>query len=379
MLQNPAPWSVVAPAVVLLLAGCAAPEYPPSAAALRQPGVFVALASVPSPSLRGLAPVDAELAWVGGLGGVWRTHDGGRSWQDVTPPGGHERDFRDVAAFGVDTALAMIAGTPAELWRTDDGGRTWTRVLHDERAGAFFDAMAFAGPHGALFADPLDGAFGLWTTADGGRTWTPVPRQSLPTPLPGEAAFAASGGCLHVGVLDGGPVVRVVTGGGARTRLLVGTPDGRWQAHDVPLAAGSSARGGFAVVPVGDARWCTVGGDYSDPRRSDGTAAVSDDGATWAPVAGGAGGYRSAVVALDAQCLLASGSHGSSWSEDGGRHWRLLDGGAFHALAIGGDGSVWACGAGGRVARFRPSAAGEVATRNRQTNGPSSGNGTNAR
>ena len=38
--------------------------------------------------LRGLDAVDRDVAWVSGsAGGVWRTRDGGASWQDVSPRG----------------------------------------------------------------------------------------------------------------------------------------------------------------------------------------------------------------------------------------------------------------------------------------------------
>ena len=37
--------------------------------------------------LRGLDPVGHDTAWVSGdSGGVWRTSDGGTTWQDVSPP-----------------------------------------------------------------------------------------------------------------------------------------------------------------------------------------------------------------------------------------------------------------------------------------------------
>jgi photosystem II stability/assembly factor-like uncharacterized protein len=348
------PRVAVFPQLVLLAAcqaGGAAVEREPF------PGTFAAVASPAPVSLRGLAAIDAANAWVSGQGGVFRTVDGGRSWRDVTPPGSRERDFRDVEvvdpAHGGDTALAMVAGTPAEVWRTTDGGGTWTRVLADGREGAFFDAMAFEGPVGALFADPLGGVFQLWTTRDGGATWQPVAPERLPPPLPGEAAFAASGSCVHVERNGDDAFVRVVTGGAARARLLVGSLAGPFHAEDVPLQAGGSSRGAFGLARSPRGAWCVVGGDYAETAASERTVAftAADEG-PWSVVQNGAVGFRSAVVWLDDERLLAVGSHGCSGSADAGATWRSLGDVGFHAVARGGDFTVWACGSDGRVVRW---------------------------
>ena len=56
-------------------------------------------------SFRGLDAVDRRTAWVtggsateGGPGRVFRTTDGGRTWEDVSPPGTEGLLFRDVEA-----------------------------------------------------------------------------------------------------------------------------------------------------------------------------------------------------------------------------------------------------------------------------------------
>lgn len=350
--------------VWICLVGCVPVGSVASAEALRTPRRFVAVASPnrigqggpnSSNSLRGLAARDRERAFVGGALGVFRTDDGGRHWQDVTPPGPAGRDFRDLAVLDGATVLAMVAGEPAELWRSTDDGANWTLVLADRRPGAFFDAIDTCGPFGALLADPLDGVFGLWTTRDAGATWSKVPDDRLPAPLPGEAAFAASGGCVLVEVAPGGGTaavtVRAVTGGAERARLLQGPSDGPFVASDLPLRAGAPSRGAFALTRAMGAGLCVVGGDYAASLRSDATVACSVDGITWTAVPAGAGGFRSAVVAEADQLLIATGSHGGSWSSDGGRSWQLLDDAAFHSVVRAADGTLWACGSDGRVAR----------------------------
>lgn len=331
----------------LLAAACAGG--PAAGEPAPPPGEFVACVSPTTQSLRGLAAVDAECAWVGGSGGaLFRTVDGGRSWCDVAPPGTRSHDFRDVSAFDREAAVVLVAGQPAQLWRTTDAGRSWSLVLADERPAAFFDAIDFAGRRGVLLGDPVDGCFDVRISDDAGASWRVLPPARLPAPLPGESAFAASGSVVGVSA-DGG--LWLATGGGPTRFLRLPGASGEASAVLLPLANGAPTRGAFAVAFCGD-RGVAVGGDYADPQRADGSAAWTQDGGrSWRAVYGGAGGFRSAVVWLDDSTTLAVGSHGCSWSADGGRTWRGLPG-AFHALARAGDGAVWAVGADGRVARW---------------------------
>jgi sialate O-acetylesterase len=299
-------------------------------------------------SLRGLAVVDATVAWASGSGGaIWRTTDGGASWRNVAPREAAAWDFRDVEAWDGNRALAMVAGTPARVLRTDDGGASWRTVLADERKGAFFDAMAFAGDVGVLFGDPIDGAFSVWTTRDGGSTWKAVGGADLPAPLPGEAAFAASGSCVAVAGYPGAETFWIATGGGSRARMLRGAANG-WTAIDLPLPAGAPSRGAFGQAWRGD-RGIVVGGDYADTAIG-GAACTSDGGRTWQAWPE-FGGFRSAVAWVDDEHALAVGSHGET-SLHFDRSTSSTDGAiGFHALAVGRDGAVLAAGADGRICR----------------------------
>src|SRR4029450_5507858 len=65
--------------------------------------------------LRGLSAVSADVAWAGGTDStVWRTVDGGASWQQVAPAGSAGLEFRDVEAFGADHGGGMTAGRGGE-------------------------------------------------------------------------------------------------------------------------------------------------------------------------------------------------------------------------------------------------------------------------
>src|SRR5689334_20627569 len=62
-------------------------------------------------SLRGITVIDAKTVWVSGDGGtVLRSTDSGATWNNVSPPGATELDFRDVEAFDANVAYAMASG-----------------------------------------------------------------------------------------------------------------------------------------------------------------------------------------------------------------------------------------------------------------------------
>lgn len=298
-------------------------------------------------SLRALAVVDASVVWAGGTGGtVLRTVDGGRAFRDVAPTDCDACDFRDLHAFGPERAVAMVAGQPARIYRTADGGASWSRVHEDPDAAAFFDTIEFDGDLGFLFGDPLGGEMYVRRSDDAGASWRRV--AGLPAPLPDEAGFAASGTCVSVG----GSAVRIVTGGGA-SRCVSSTDGGvSFRAAPLPLLQGSPSQGAFGVAFRGELG-IAVGGDYREPARADGTAAWTDDGGrAWH--ASSALGYRSAVTWLDDGSALAVGPLGASITRDGGRTWSAFGETGFHAVARGSDGSVFACGSDGRIARLLP-------------------------
>src|SRR5262245_10668603 len=134
-------------------------------------------------NLRGLDAVDRDTAWVSGSdGGVWRTTDGGATWQDVSPPDAGGLLLRDVEARDARHAQVLAIGEAdaSRILRTEDGGATWETTFVNDDPAAFYDCMAFfpGGKHGLAMSDPVDGKFRIIETTDGGSTWS-VDRKSV--------------------------------------------------------------------------------------------------------------------------------------------------------------------------------------------------------
>ena len=112
---------------------------------------------------RGLSAVSKDVAWVGGTEGqVLRTVDGGKHWQNVSPPGAGALQFRDVEAFDAQRAVVLSIGTgeDSRIYRTVNGGKSWTETFRNADANAFYDCFAFNDhKHGRALSDPVDGKF----------------------------------------------------------------------------------------------------------------------------------------------------------------------------------------------------------------------------
>jgi photosystem II stability/assembly factor-like uncharacterized protein len=129
--------------------------------------------------------------------GVYRSADGGRSWDDVTeglpstfgfPIAVHPRDPARIwtVPLNGDQEGRYPPGAAAAVWHSDDGGQSWV----DQRAGlpqvaCFFTVLRQgmatdrAEPAGVYFGTNTGSVF---ATRDGGATWEEIARH-LPTVL----------------------------------------------------------------------------------------------------------------------------------------------------------------------------------------------------
>lgn len=311
-------------------------------------------------SLRGVSVPSPRVVWVSGARGtVARSVDAGATWRLVNVPGADSLDFRDVEAFGPDTALVLSIGNGAQsrIYRTTDGGATWTLQFTNPDSAAFYDCFAFwDSRRGIAMSDPVGGRFRIITTADGGVTWTPVPPENVPPALAGEAGFAASGTCLAT---HGNGLGWLVSGGGARARAYRTVDHGRtWQVSEIPpITAGAGSRGAFSVTALDALTLVAVGGDYEKPSEASGNVAISTDGGiTWrAPRGRLPAGYRSGVAAVQThgdRALVAVGTSGTDISVDWGDSWVTVDSLPLNAVAFLGEEIGWGVGPRGVVARW---------------------------
>ena len=317
--------------------------------------VWEAQASGVTTRLRGLHAVSADVAWASGAAGtLLRTRDGGRTWVRLPFPDS-SLDLRDVEAHDARTAIVMSAapGQGSRIYRTEDGGASWSLRYTAPHPAMFLDAIAFdraSRTRGYAFSDSVDGRFVVLATEDGGRTWTPLPDAGLPRALPGEGAFAASG--TNIAVQSTGVWIATTA-----SRVLRTADAGRsWSIVTTPVRTGDAT--GIFSIAMRDARHgIVVGGAY--PREQEAlqnVAVTADGGVTW-QASRGLSGYRSVVVhvpALGARAWLALGPSGTDLTVDDGRTWTMAGADGFDTASVAPDGStVFAAGAGGRIARLR--------------------------
>ncbi|MES1244255.1 MAG: hypothetical protein ABUT39_21800 [Acidobacteriota bacterium] len=187
-----------------------------------------------------LAPSDPKVIYVGTGqvttrwditqgSGLYRSADGGKTWEKRGLA-----ESRHIGRILVDprnpdvvlvAALGHLFGPNAErgVFRTADGGRTWEKVLFvDDRTGATDLAADPAAPEVVFaslwqvrgypwlsyFIPNVGPGSGIWKSADGGRTWARLTGHGLPEgPLGriGLAVAPGSRGSRVYATIDGGP------------------------------------------------------------------------------------------------------------------------------------------------------------------------------
>ncbi|MGB0177035.1 MAG: WD40/YVTN/BNR-like repeat-containing protein [Owenweeksia sp.] len=303
--------------------------------------------------LRGLYAVSEKVCWASGSDGtVLRTVDGGKTWEDRSVRGMENLQFRDIHAFGPDTAMVLSAGLPAVICRTTDGGKTWLTVYENVDEGVFFDAMDFWNPkRGIAFSDAPGDRLLIIETIDGGRSWQALPQTVLPQVAPRQGGFAASGTCLKT---IGESTVIIGLGGVSATVLLSRDFGRTWIKTRAPLDQGEPSQGIFSFTFKNEMEGFCVGGDYrADSLTSFNLAQTNDGGKSWFLTGDGGiiGKYRSCIAYLNEYTLVAVSRNGCSFSSSSGETWEDLEG-SFYTVSVGTDGSVWASGPEGALAKL---------------------------
>ncbi|MCE2953974.1 MAG: hypothetical protein LW840_09740 [Gemmatimonas sp.] len=167
-----------------------------------------------------VAPGDPNVVYVGegsvdvrgntSMGrGAWRSTDGGRNWQPIGLRNAGQIGRLQVHPQNADVAYAAVLGRPfgrnAErgIFRTKDGGRSWEKVLYlNDSTGAVDLAMNPRNPR-ILYAamwraerkpwTMISGSNegGIWRSTDGGDSWKKL-SGGLPTGLTGKIGLTVS-------------------------------------------------------------------------------------------------------------------------------------------------------------------------------------------
>ena len=86
------------------------------------------------------APSDPKMLFAGTLEGVFRSTDAGATWTQISPPGSNEiHEVESVAVDPVDPNI-VYAGTWHLPWKTTDGGKNW----HNIKQGLIDDSDVFS-------------------------------------------------------------------------------------------------------------------------------------------------------------------------------------------------------------------------------------------
>lgn len=283
-------------------------------------------------SIRGLSVVSDEVAWVSGSNGyVGKTTDGGKTWQWIQPKGYEKLDFRDIEAFDADKAVMVNAGSPAYVLLTMDGGKTWTEQYKNTDSAIFLDGMDFwDAKNGIIFGDPILHKMQLLRTQDGGQTWNDISANLTTELKEGEAGFAASGTTIRT--LPGGRTW-IATGGTSANVYFSDNYAYTWKKFACPILQGNASSGTFSMAFYDKNKGVVVGGDYlKDKESMNNVLLTSDGGKTWTKPLKPVSGYRSGVVYVTSQVLMATGSSGTDVSKDGGRNWINISELSFNAI-----------------------------------------------
>jgi photosystem II stability/assembly factor-like uncharacterized protein len=280
-----------------------------------------------------LAIVDS-VAYAATLNGVFRSTDGGVSWQSAGLTG--QSILRIAAPSGTATVVALLTGVwpSPNLYVSQDSGQTWTSVPGQD--SAFVLGIDPERPSNVYFGSAGDGS--IWKSTDAGASWQQV------SAIPGNGrplALALNSNAIYVLTYDN--LYRSLDGGVGWTAVQpsLGAPNSiaAGAAAGVVYAAGN---GGFCRSADSAATWtCSTslapyyasrilefpGDSPATPRLLVATMQgvfFSDDGAKWKRVAGDLGsatlpalassGSGSLVLAGTDTQVFRSQDHGDTWT-----------------------------------------------------------------
>lgn len=176
-------------------------------------------------------PKRPGVVFAGTDGGLYRSLNGGTTWQPVLPEGplgGY------IGALAAGPSSIYAASDSGGLFESHDGGTSWARLTS---LGYIISIEADRVRSTVLilvtdFVDPPD----LWRSTDGGKHWSAVSQLKVPCPLH-MAADRGAPGTFYVGTCRGS-ILRTADGGAS------------WKSSDLSQQLGGYTLHALAVDPV---------------------------------------------------------------------------------------------------------------------------------
>ncbi len=299
-------------------------------------------------SIRAIKPVGVDKVWFAANNGRVGLIDGLTPKLATIKYEDSLLNFRAISATK-NAVFVLSIENPGVLYKighTENEATNIEEVYSEKGEKVFYDAITFWDEkEGIAMGDPTEDCLSIIITRDGGNTWNKIACENLPKVEIGEAAFAASNS--NISVFNNH--VWIVTGG-KRARVFHSADRGNtWEVFETPIIQGKSMTGIYSVDFLNKNTGIIFGGDWENKNFNEGNKAITHDGGkTWELLNNGkAPGYRSSVKFIpgtNGKGIVAVGSPGISYSNDGGDSWKELSKEGFYAIEFVNDTLAFASG-----------------------------------
>ena len=292
-------------------------------------GAWIEQATSFSDASRGITNisiVDENIVWAcaydGSGGGAnvqefTRTVDGGETWINGNIDVGNST-LGIAMIHGVDAltayAVAFVQSSGQQgIFITTNGGSSWTRqtTASYTSGSSFSNVVHFWGANdGFCQGDPISGEYELYTTTNGGTNWNLVPGANIPNPETGEYGYTSQ-------IETAGDHVWYTTNHG---RIYHSDDKGyTWEVFDTPLSDfGGNTQSGNISFKDGN------NGIIIDNNSN--VYVTANSGEDWTTVTPTGDVFNADVCWVEGtDIIFSTGQTGSSYSNDGGSSWNLID------------------------------------------------------